>query len=302
MTAQPGWLVVGGTGLLGWSLCRDAAARGTPVEAVFSRHPPDGDAPGVTGVRADVARPGAARDLLDRSPAGVVVYAAGLTDVDGCERDEALALRLHAEVPAEFARLCRRSGRRFVAISTDHLWDGRTAFVEEDEPVRPLNAYARTKAAGEAAVRAEMPDALILRTNFFGRGPAWRRSLSDWMLGELRAGRPLRAFADAHFTPIGLPLLCGTIRDAVATGLVGTFHAAGADRVSKLAFALRLARLAGLPEDLVREGSVADARLAAPRPRDMSLSTAKLARALGRPAPSLDDSLDAVLSAAGRPH
>jgi dTDP-4-dehydrorhamnose reductase len=170
--------------------------------------------------------------------------------------------------------------------------------VEENQPVRPVNAYARSKAKGERMVQAADPNALILRTNFFGRGRPWRLSLSDWYLERLHSGEKFFAFSDAHFTPIALPLLYEVVVDAASAGLDGIYHACGSERLSKYEFAVRLARWLGLPQDGIRPGNIADAGLTAPRPADMSLSTQKLSNALSRHLPTIANSLTAAF---GRP-
>jgi dTDP-4-dehydrorhamnose reductase len=114
---------------------------------------------------------------------------------------------------------------------------------------------------------------------------------------ELSERRPFPAFADAYFTPLAVPLLCHLISQSVAAGLTGTYHACGAERLSKYEFAIRLARWVGLAEDFIRRGSLREAGLLAPRPADMSLSTEKLSRALGRPMPAIDESFGAVFGA-----
>lgn len=293
MSKAASWLIVGASGLLGHGLCRHLDAHGAAVTATRHSHPIR--LPGIEEIAVDLTAQGTAASLLEGRDQEVVVYAAGLTNVDACERDEALALRLHATVPAALAAACRTRGQGFVFISTDHLWDGTKPVVEEDEPLHPLNAYARTKAAGEEAVRAALPDALIVRTNFFGMGRPWRKSLSDWMLDRLRAGETLNAFVDAHFSPIAVPLLSELLMDCVAAGLGGTHHVCGGEHISKYEFALRLADWCGLPRRLVRPCRLGEAGLVAPRPLDMSLSTEKISAALGRPMPNVDDSLWAVL-------
>jgi dTDP-4-dehydrorhamnose reductase len=220
----------------------------------------------------------------------VAVYAAGLTGVDQCETNESLADRLHADVPAALAAWLAQARCRFVYVSTDHLWDGTKSMVAEDEPVHPVNAYARSKAKGEQAVTRAEPSALILRTNFFGGGRPWRDSLSDWMLKQLSAKMPFNAFTDAYFTPIAVPLLAEIIAEAVGAGLAGLYHACGSERLSKYDFAVRLARWHGLSEAEIRPGLLAEAGLVAPRPADMSLATQKISRALKRAMPTLDES------------
>ena len=60
-----------------------------------------------------------------------------------------------------------RRGIPLVHISTDYVFDGRKGapYVEQDA-VAPLNAYGRSKLAGERGVRAANPRHVILRTSW----------------------------------------------------------------------------------------------------------------------------------------
>lgn len=291
------WLVVGGSGLLGYALCRDLESRGADVVATVNEHPIG--LPRVREVPWALTCSGSPRELISNHKPDVVLYAAGLTNVDQCEANSSLADFLHAEVPAAMASASEQAGAAFVYISTDHLWDGTHPMVEEDEPLQPLNAYARSKGKGEMAVRSASSSSLILRTNFFGMGRPWRQSLSDWILQGLRSGKRVNAFSDSYFTPIAIPLLCGTIVDMVDHGFCGTYHACGAERLSKYQFALDLADWCGVIGADIRASSLAEAGLLAPRPADMSLGTAKISKALGRPMPDVWQSFAAVFGARG---
>ena len=287
------WLVVGASGILGHGLCRYLSARGADVAATVHEHPVG--IPGVREVRCSLEEDSSFRQVMTEQRPNIVVYAAGLTDVDKCESNEPLADRLHAEIPAGMAAVLAAEGEgRFVYISSDHLWDGTRGMMREDDPVSPINAYARSKAKGERLVADASKTALILRTNFFGQGRPWRLSLSDWMLKQLSSDKPFNAFSDAYFTPIAVPILFSLIENCLTQGLSGIFHAGGADRLSKYDFAMRLAEWGGYSQSLIRAGLVSDAGLVASRPADMSLSTQKLSTALGRSAPGLDDSLHAI--------
>lgn len=280
------WLIVGGSGLLGHALARHLVARGQRVVAVHHRHPLEVD--GVESAAVDMLAPGAADSLINSYDPAAVVYAAGLTDVDACEQHESLALRIHATAAADMARAA--NGRSYVYISTDHLWMGGQAFVREDTLPQPLNAYARTKLAGERAVLGAHSNALVVRTNFFGPSPSWRCSLSDWILRGLAAGQSLEAFDDVFFTPISSILLSALIERMVKSKAAGIFHLCGGERVSKYDFARRLAVAAGYAESIIRSKSVSSASLTAPRPRDMSLCAKKAESFLGQAMPRLDES------------
>ena len=273
--------------MLGYGLCRHLVDHGHQVTGIARKH--EVGVPGVTETRIDLLDTAALRAAVDDLSPDVIVHCAGLTSVDGCERDEPLARALHVEAAALLAECATGSGARMIQISTDHLWDGSRPMITEDTPPAPINAYARTKAAGEAAVLAMAADSLIVRTNFCGPGRPWRKSLADWVFDELSAGRPIAAFTDVFFTPITVPRLAQAIVDLFDAGGEGVFNVAGSERVSKYDFARRYARDQGLDETLVSEGSIKTIDLAAARPFDMSLSTEKVSAFLDRRMPDLNE-------------
>jgi dTDP-4-dehydrorhamnose reductase len=81
---------------------------------------------------------------------GLVLHAAGWTDVDGAESDPDGARRVNVEGTRNVVAL----GAPVVYYSTDYVFDGskREPYVESDEP-RPLSVYGRTKLDGEREVR-----------------------------------------------------------------------------------------------------------------------------------------------------
>lgn len=94
----------------------------------------------------------------------VVLHAAAMTRVDACERDSASAFHVNAEGARSIAEACTHVGARLVYYSTDYVFDGRQKrpYVESDPP-NPINAYGRSKLAGEQMVQNHCPDAAIMR-------------------------------------------------------------------------------------------------------------------------------------------
>src|SRR3546814_6711333 len=72
------------------------------------------------------------------------------------------------------AEACAATGAALIHLSTDYVFDGRKGSpYREDDAISPLNAYGRSKAAGEAAVRTACPAHVILRTSWvFGAAGA----------------------------------------------------------------------------------------------------------------------------------
>ncbi|MBC6438644.1 MAG: dTDP-4-dehydrorhamnose reductase [Rhodobacteraceae bacterium] len=117
--------------------------------------------------QADLTEPAACAEAILAVRPGMVINAAAYTRVDAAETEEAVAQLVNADAPGAMAQACARMAVPFVHISTDYVFDG-----SGDEPWRPnaptapLNAYGRTKQAGEAAVLSAGGIAAILRTSW----------------------------------------------------------------------------------------------------------------------------------------
>ncbi|NED99630.1 dTDP-4-dehydrorhamnose reductase [Phytoactinopolyspora halotolerans] len=143
------WLVTGAGGMLGHDLLALL-----PADAVTAP----------THRELDVTDADTVHDAVRGHD--VVAHLAAWTDVDGAESDPDGAMSVNGTGTANVARACRTHGARLVHISTDYVFDGTAREpYPEDEPVDPVSAYGRSKAAAERAVREHLPDAgIILRT------------------------------------------------------------------------------------------------------------------------------------------
>jgi dTDP-4-dehydrorhamnose reductase len=230
------------------------------------------------------------RQLAVISP-DLLVHTAGLTNVDECEADPVLAREANATLARNVAEVAARRSIRLIHISTDHLFAGDRSCHREEDVVHPLNEYARSKLLAEAWVLQACPQALVLRTNFFGWGHARRQSFSDWIIYNLRSGKRLSLFDDVYFTPILADYLARSAHELSERGATGVFHLAGDERISKYEFGLRLAGHFELPAELIQRTTVKNAELRARRPRDMSLDNSKACETLERSKTCLDEYL-----------
>src|ERR1051325_3013950 len=154
--------ITGISGLLGLNVALAASGR-HDVAGCYREHPVA--APGVRAYALDVRKREALDALLATERPDVVLHTVGLSNVGAGEADPVLAEELNMTVARDAARSARRAGARFIHISTDHLFDGERPLRGEDDPLAPLNVYAKTKGEAEQAVLAEDPDALVVRTN-----------------------------------------------------------------------------------------------------------------------------------------
>jgi dTDP-4-dehydrorhamnose reductase len=117
--------------------------------------------------QCDLSRPGDIRNLIREVHPALIVNAAAYTAVDQAEKDEALARAINSEAPAVIAEEAKKIGAALVHYSTDYIFDGaKNSAYDENDPPNPINAYGRTKLAGEQAVRDSGVHHLIFRTEW----------------------------------------------------------------------------------------------------------------------------------------
>lgn len=284
-------LIVGGAGLLALNWAATERGRQRIVLGLHRR------AVALSGVTSMALHPEAEgqleAELLGARP-DLLVNAAAVTSVEECETDRARAFRVNAELPGLIGRICARHRIPMVHISTDHLFAGDFPFATEEVSVAPQNAYAASKADGEARLLQVNADALVIRTNFYGWGPDYRRSFSDFIVDNLRAGKSINLFTDVFYTPIVASKLVRAIMDVVNAGVKGVVHVVGDERISKHEFGHRLARHFALDAGLIRAARFSDQESMVKRPADMSLSNAMARRLLGRSICGVDEGLQAL--------
>jgi dTDP-4-dehydrorhamnose reductase len=147
------WLVVGADGQLGRCMTELLEEKSTSYIALGHHQLDITDAVAVD------------RALEDLKPT-IVLNAAAWTAVDEAEEHEADALRVNAHGPANLASSSALISARLIHISTDYVFDGQAKVpYTVTSPTEPMNAYGRTKSAGEKAIReSRNGDNCIIRT------------------------------------------------------------------------------------------------------------------------------------------
>jgi len=118
----------------------------------------------LTSAELDITNADAVLETVQRLQPTVIVNAAAYTAVDTAEDEEALATLVNSTGVSYLAAAADAVGAGLVHVSTDYVFDGsKTGWYVEDDPLAPIGAYGRSKAAGEtAALQAER--SVVLRT------------------------------------------------------------------------------------------------------------------------------------------
>ena len=197
----------------------------------------------------------------------VVVNCAAWTAVDDAESHESEAFSANAIGPAHLARACARSGAHLVTISTDYVFsgDGGQPYAE-GAALGPRSAYGRTKAAGEWAVRAELPDRhWIVRTAWlYGEhGPSFVRTMARLE----RTRDTIDVVDDQHGQPTWSRDLAVRLVEMVdAAAPAGTYHGTASGSATWYDLARAVFRHLGADPDRVRPTTSAAFARPAPRP------------------------------------
>ena len=206
----------------------------------------------------------------------LVINTVALTNIEVCEEQPALASKINVDFLKLLIKASKKFSGKIIHISTDHLFDGNTTFVNEKNILYPLNQYAITKVKAEEFLQNEMPEALILRTNFFGWGPVYRKSFSDQIINSVNNKKKIYLFKDAFFNPISLRNLSNMIVNLIENEANGVFHLAANDRVSKHQFGKLLCSYFKLNQKYIIETSIKDKKELVKRPLDTSLDNKKI--------------------------
>ncbi|MBL8932895.1 MAG: dTDP-4-dehydrorhamnose reductase [Kineosporiaceae bacterium] len=247
------WLVTGAGGMLGRDLL-DLLADDPQIGVTALGH-----------ADLDITDPLA----VTKAVAGhdVVVNCAAWTAVDDAEAHEAEAFAVNAIGPANLARAAARDGARLLQVSTDYVFAGDADLpYAEDAPIAPASAYGRTKAAGEWAVRSELPQRhWILRTAWlYGEGgPNFVRTMARLE----RSHETVSVVDDQRGQPTWSRDLARRIIDVVQGGApFGTYHATSSGSATWYDLARMVFAAVGADADRVRPTSSAEFVRPAPRP------------------------------------
>ncbi|WP_103019503.1 dTDP-4-dehydrorhamnose reductase [Salinibacter altiplanensis] len=268
-------LLLGATGQVGHALRRPLASLGTV------------HAPGRATV--DLTAPASIRRVVADLEPRLIVNAAAYTDVDGAEAEPERAARLNAEAPRVLAEAARDVGAWCVHYSTDYVFDGtRRVPYTEDIPPNPINAYGRTKRAGEEAVQAACDRHVVLRTSWM-----YSRRRSNFVRAMLRLADDTDRLTVVD-DQIGVPTWAGGLAEATASiceqllavddaSLSGLYHLTGTGQTSWYGFAQAIFAQFGRPDVTVEPVSSGEYETTAPRPAYTVLDASRAREVFGLP-------------------
>ena len=212
--------------------------------------------------------------------------------MEAAESNEARAFAVNERGARTVAEAAARHGLGLVHVSTDFVFDGaKTGPYTEDDTPNPLSVYGRSKLAGDRAVWAACPDALVVRTAWvYGPGGS---NFPSKILAAARTRDEVRVVTDEVGSPTYSADLARGILELWLRGGRGLFNLAGSGSCSRFELAQEVIAAAGLPARVVPVASGTFPTKAA-RPKNSVLCLDK-ARGLGVEMPPWQDSVRAYV-------
>jgi dTDP-4-dehydrorhamnose reductase len=266
-------LVTGGSGQLG---------------GAFGRLLPDARLPAREDL--DLAFPDRLESLVAEAGPDAIINCAAYTAVDQAEAEEPLATLVNAQSVEALASYSARAGIPFVTFSTDYVFDGTATepYLESDAP-HPINAYGRSKLAGERAALRAYPAALVVRTSWMISG-----THPNFLATMLRLARERDRFgvvSDQVGCPTSVDDLAPAVLAALAAGATGIVHLTNVGATTWFELARETLAAAGADPTKIEPIASSAYSTAARRPRFSVLGSERLTPLGLEPLPHWRDSL-----------
>jgi len=226
----------------------------------------------------------------------VVINCCAYTDVDGAEDSEAMATLVNGTGVGYLAEACKQADALLVHYSTDYVFNGvATEPYKVDGPIEPCNAYGRSKAEGEKAIRERGCEHLILRTSWLYA--PWAKNFVLTIAKYAKEKESLKVVDDQRGRPTSAQHLAATSLKLIEAGARGTLHVTDGGECTWYEFAKVIAEHA-TPGCKVTPCASEEYPLPAVRPRYSVLDLGPTEAIVGK-MPSWEDNLNDVLKQVG---
>lgn len=257
-------LVVGGSGLLGAEVVRQAVAAHQQVTATYFAHPVE--VVGAAWHALDITDRERTADLLTALRPDVVVNAAYQPADWAVTADGAALVALAAAAV----------GARLVHVSSDAVFSGAATPYDETALPDPITAYGAAKTAAETAIKAISPTAVIARTSLIiGNGDSDQERLVHGLATGERTGV---LFTDDVRCPVHVTDLAAALLELAWSEHAGVHHVAGPDAISRYEMGTLIALRDGLDPHNLPAGRRCATNL--PGPIDVRLNSVTTQRRL----------------------
>jgi dTDP-4-dehydrorhamnose reductase len=202
-------LITGSSGMLGRALCdvfeRDYQVFGLDLENRDKLK---------NFYLCDITELSQVKKAVLTAASDIIIHTAAYADVDGCEKNSAIAKAVNTRGAVNIAKISKEIGAALFFISTDYVFNGKkkTPYRESDKP-SPLNIYGKSKLAAEEFIRRNLSAHFIIRTSWlYGAGG---KNFVDTIINSAKANSELKVVDDQTGGPTYVTDLAGALKALV---------------------------------------------------------------------------------------
>tara|TARA_B100001029_G_C15047219_1_gene448037 strand:- start:1080 stop:1958 length:879 start_codon:yes stop_codon:yes gene_type:complete len=226
--------------------------------------------------------------IIKDSKVDLVINCAAIVSLQQCEENPILAKKINSDLVDVIGKSCWDYEKKFIQISTDHFYtDDKKKLHKESDEIKILNQYAKTKRLGEINA-LKNKDSLIIRTNVTGyRGNKLKPTFFEWLYFSLVRNLSISLFNDFYTSTIDSISLANYVIHSCEKDITGLINIASSECISKMDFALSLAKYLSINFDFYKESSVKGLR--PQRAESLGLDCSKAELILNTKMPNTDE-------------
>jgi dTDP-4-dehydrorhamnose reductase len=267
-------LVIGASGQVGRYLLREFRSWMNTVGTYYA-HPEEGLC------RLDITDQAECERLLYEEHPTCILLPGAVTHVDWCEDNPEQCYRVNVAGVRNVSATARDLGSRLLLFSTDQVFSESDLAYREEDPVSPLNVYARSKVLAEQVVRELLPGShLIIRTGWVYGLERQGKNFVLALCRRILQGESVAVPEDQWGSPTYAYDLARATLTLVRQRACGTYHMVGPEWMTRYRFAQEVCRAFGFTKETVRPVSTEVLGQRAPRPRKCRLDTSKFQKAV----------------------
>jgi dTDP-4-dehydrorhamnose reductase len=286
------FLVTGSTGLIGSQVVKDLTVQNHTVYSCYHNEEAKHGSP----VKLDLINKNSIQNTIDNIKPDCIIHLAAITDVNLCETQQDLAMKINANSTKAIAQQASKNKSFFVYVSTDYVFDGKIGMRKEDDVPKPLGIYGESKLAGELAINNLASPYAIARTSTpFG----WynkKKTFPIWIKESLQSKKEIPVLVDQFTSPTYVPNLSKMLIEVATRQISGIIHLAGATRISRFTLAELVADKLNLDKKLLIPTTIDEMSWKAQRPKDSSLDVSLASEILHEKPMKIEQSLDLLFS------
>jgi len=194
-------------------------------------------------------------------------------DLDFCEKNKDLVMRINGLCLQTISKLANKYDAFLVSLSSDFVFDGSKGNYTEKDLPRPTNHYGKSKYEGEKIIQTIAKNYCIIRTSMIFGKNAVRKTFPDRILDTIKQKKELKLINDQFMTPTYLENLCKMLTQVLEKQYGKILHLAGPKKISRYDFAVALLEKLDLSKDCLVPVSRNEFSFGKIMPKDSSLNT-----------------------------